>query len=350
LFVNREIIRQVSFFRKIYNPALFQGSLAKKRYFEGWYFKMVSPNDRKIAVIPGIAIIGKNHPDNHSFIQFIDGNTGKTGYFRFGLADFKPSKKHFHLQIGRNSFSGRHLSLDLDQNGWLIKGSVGFEALHPAPVSLLTPGIMGWYRYVPFMECYHGILSMSHGLQGSMTLDKSIIDFSHGKGYIEKDWGRSFPSAYIWLQSNHFSEEELSFMLSIARIPWLNGSFIGFLSVLYYKGEMHRFATYTGASIIHLEVWDHSFRCTIEDKRFSIIIDARGTNHGNLLAPTIGSMDRIIRESMDASLVLTFCDHRENRMIFTGEGQHAGLEMVDPSSFSSEFKTQRSSVRKSLLQ
>jgi hypothetical protein len=240
--------------------------------------------------------------------------------------------------------------LDLDQNGWSIKGSVGFGALHPAPVSLLSPGIMGWYRYVPFMECYHGILSMSHGLQGSMTLDTSNIYFSHGKGYIEKDWGRSFPSAYIWLQSNHFSEKELSFMLSIARIPWLNGSFTGFLAVLYYKGEMHRFTTYTGAQINHLEVWDHSFRCTVEDHRFSITVDAQGINHGSLLAPTIGSMDRIIRESMDASVVLKFYDRRENRSIFTGEGQHAGLEMVEQSSLISDFKTQHSSVRKSLLQ
>jgi len=318
----------------------------KKRYFEGWYFKMVSADNQKMAVIPGIAIIGKNHPDNHSFIQFIDGNTGKTGYFRFGLADFKPSRKDFHLQIGRNSFSGRHLSLDLDQNGWAVRGSVEFDLLHPASVSLFSPGIMGWYRFVPFMECYHGILSMNHGLQGTMILDNSHIDFSRGKGYIEKDWGRSFPSAYIWLQSNHFSETELSFMLSIARIPWLNGSFTGFLSVLYYKGEMHLFTTYTGARISNLEVLDHSFKCTIEDNRFSITVDARGRNHGKLMAPTIGSMDRTIRESMDAFVVLTFYDRKKNQIIFTGEGQHAGLEMVEHSSLTSDFRTQHSFVRR----
>ncbi|QII81181.1 hypothetical protein G7057_00970 [Jeotgalibaca arthritidis] len=43
---------------------------------------------------------------------------------------------------------------------------------------------------------------------------------STGKGYIEKDWGRSFPKNYIWIQSNHFNDNQRSLFFSYAHIPY----------------------------------------------------------------------------------------------------------------------------------
>jgi hypothetical protein len=68
---------------------------------------------------------------------------------------------------------------------------------------------MGWYSYVPFMECYHGLISIDHKLQGSLQINGQEIDFTEGKGYAEKDWGTSFPEGYVWMQSNHFAEGSL---------------------------------------------------------------------------------------------------------------------------------------------
>jgi hypothetical protein len=51
---------------------------------------------------------------------------------------------------------------------------------------------MGPYAFVPFMECYHGILSMDHKINGQLIIHDEIIDFTGGKGYMEKDWGQSF--------------------------------------------------------------------------------------------------------------------------------------------------------------
>ena len=63
---------------------------------------------------------------------------------------------------------------------------------------------MGWYSFVPFMECNHGIVSVNHDLYGEISVNGNVIDFNNGKGYIEKDWGVSFPEAWIWIQSNNF--------------------------------------------------------------------------------------------------------------------------------------------------
>ena len=54
-------------FQKINNPIIFQGSLKKKNYFEGWYYKMVSADKNySLALIPGISL---NKDNSHVFIQ-----------------------------------------------------------------------------------------------------------------------------------------------------------------------------------------------------------------------------------------------------------------------------------------
>jgi hypothetical protein len=51
------------------------------------------------------------------------------------------------------------------------------------------------------------VVSMDHQIQGRLKLGGKQLDFSDGQGYIEKDWGKYFPSAWIWGQSNHFDKK-----------------------------------------------------------------------------------------------------------------------------------------------
>ena len=57
---------------------------------------------------------------------------------------------------------------------------------------------MGPFSYLSFMECYHGILSMKHSLEGTLSWNGQLIDFTNGIGYLEKDWGSSFPCNPIY--------------------------------------------------------------------------------------------------------------------------------------------------------
>ena len=45
---------------------------------------------------------------------------------------------------------------------------------------------MGPYSFIPFMECYHGILSMNHKILGSLKYNDENISFNEGKGYMER--------------------------------------------------------------------------------------------------------------------------------------------------------------------
>ena len=220
-----------------------------------------------------------------------------------------------------------------------VSGNVQIISPRKYKTTLLRPGIMGWYRYVPAMECYHGVISSGHMLDGSLEYENEVIDFQEGSGYIEKDWGTSFPSSYIWMQSNSFKEKDHSFMLSVARIPWFGSYFRGFLGFLDLGTKIITFSTYTKAKLI-IESQD--------EKSVSILIEGNGSGWNNslkkgefikvsasreavglLMAPETGSMDRRIGESIDAKLTVEYFRNKE--LLYDGTTLNSGLEIVgDP--------------------
>jgi len=314
---------------KTWRPVQFQGTSKSSRYFEGWYFKNVSADGDHIwSIIPGISIVDKNN--KHAFIQLINGKTAETWYVKFPIDEFSYSKQNFEVAIGKNRFSYDGFLLDIDSEEIKASGRVSFINIQPLKSTFFNPGIMGWYSFVPFMECYHGLVSMNHDLDGSLSINNNLVDFSRGKGYSEKDWGRSMPSAWIWMQTNHFEQTGSSFMLSVAKIPWLGNSFTGFLCVFLLEGKIHRFANYTGAKISRLGIDDESVSVDIHDKKYLLKIKAQHAGRGILAAPLDGAMDRRIAESVDATIELTVSDKNGNKL-FSGKGKNAGLELVgDP--------------------
>jgi tocopherol cyclase len=314
--------------KKIGNTTIFQGNKKKRKYFEGWYFKMVAADGSAIlSVIPGISL-SADGKEQHAFIQLINGLTAETSYFTFPIEDFSFSKKDFAIKIGDNFFSKEHIVLNLKDNASAVSGKITMTGqVDYTTDRLFNTGIMGWYRFVPYMQCYHGVVSLTHTLQGTLMMNNKVADFAGGKGYIEKDWGSSMPSAWIWMQSNHFTDTTSSFMLSVADVPWLGKSFTGFLGFFYHDGQIHHFATYRRSSL-SLEVQDeNSLKIVIKNPGNTLIVNARSNNSGFLKAPVDGAMDRRIAESIDANIIVTMLD-KKGVVVFSDSSNISGLELV----------------------
>ncbi len=73
---------------------------------------------------------------------------------------------------------------------------------------------------MPGMEYCHGAVSMDPRTTGVLKYISESVDFSEGKGYIEKDCGQSIPRAWVWMQSNHFDDKNISLKASIADISF----------------------------------------------------------------------------------------------------------------------------------
>ena len=314
--------------RAVWKPAMYHGFGKRRRFFEGWYFKCVSPaGDAVYAVIPGVSL-GANG-EQHAFIQILDGLKRTSTYHRFEIGEFSSARDRFDIRIGANRFSLDHLRLDVAAEV-PVRGELRFHDVHPWPVRAFSPGIMGWYALVPAMECYHGVLSFNHGIEGTLSVAGRDLDFTGGKGYIEKDWGRSFPKAWVWTQTNHFVEPDACLTASVARIPWLGSSFTGHIVGLWLRGRLYRFATYNGAKVSRLEVPQNEVTVMVEDRRHALEIRCRRQKGAVLAAPSEGEMTGRIVEAMTATADVCLSKKIEGGLtrVFADTGRLASLEVA----------------------
>ena len=198
--------------------------------------------------------------------------------------------------------------------------------MYSAPVS--------WDRFRLYsgMECYHGIVNMSHVISGSLTINGTPTDMAGGEGYIEKDWGKSFPQSWIWMQANHFETRGVSLMFSVARIPWLGRSFIGLISFLKTPNGFYRFATYNGGKIERLRIDADRITIRLKNAANTLEINATYTQGGILKAPKNGMMHREIEESITAEVTVALADRKGNTL-FDGSSNRVGMELSDADEF-----------------
>jgi tocopherol cyclase len=307
--------------RALWNPDMYHGWGKRKSYFEGWYFKVVSrEKDGALAIIPGISHDAEGTP--HAFIQVMDGLSRKATYHEFSADEFRPSPHRFELDLAGNFFSPNRLSLNLTG----LCGELELHDIYPWPSRLLAPGIMGWYSFVPFMECYHGVVSVDHRLSGQLNVEGKEIDFSGGKGYIEKDWGRSFPSAWIWMQTNDFGEcERTSLMASVANIPWVGSSFVGFIVGFLLEGHLYEFATYN-RSAMSINISGREVHLIFRRKQLELRLVAHQAEGTPLIAPIEGAMAGKVNESLTARVEVEL--RRNRKVVFQKTGHTAGMEMA----------------------
>ena len=311
---------------RIYNPEIFQGNLKMKNYFEGWYYKHVSQDLNQVySFIPGISL---TEYDPHAFIQVLDGIRGNAEYIKYPLNEFIWESKRLYLKIGRSVFTDKYIDLRIENKDLNIEGHLEYINMVKYPKSLFSPGIMGWYSFVPFMECKHGIVSVNHDLRGSIRVNEYTVDLNGGKGYIEKDWGSSFPEAWLWIQANNFNDPGTSFGFSVAKIPWRGKFFIGFITFLLFNKRFYIFSTYNKSVIEEINQTNESIDLILRNHDSILKINASKNTFGELRAPASGDMSRRIKESIDSEVNLKLFD-KHNNLIYNDSAKRGGLEVID---------------------
>ena len=309
----------------IKNPELFQGEKYLKKsktYFEGWYFKNTN-KDNGISFIPGISITNQ---EKKAFIQII---TSNSSYFiNYDINEFEYNHLPFYIKIGNNFFSKEDIHIDIiDQEQNLkIYGDIKYSNSININTNILNPNIMGLFSYIPFMECNHAILSMKSTINGLITINNNKINFNNDIGYIEKDWGSSFPKSYIWCQGNNFQKNNASFMLSIANIPFKTFHFTGIISSLIVGNIEYRFATYNNTKLIKYYIDNNHLNIILKKGHYYLYIESNYNNGHKLIAPVKGKMEKEIIESISETIKITL--KKDDEIIFSDTSINCGLEIV----------------------
>lgn len=307
-------------FEKVKYPQRFQGNLSSKKYFEGWYFKQVNTKkNRVISLIPGISL---NTEDPHAFIQVIFSHPMMTRYIRYPVSEFSFSDDPFEVRIQHSHFSMSSIHIDISETDFHLSGDLAFSNQ-----TFIEGNVMGPFAYIPSMQCNHGVLSMSHTISGKLITQGDVWEFEDELGYIEKDWGTSFPKHYFWLQSNHFDDPSISFMASFAHIPLSFLEFEGLIAVFYFQQKEYRFATYNGGKISEIKKNPDGFSFILTRKGVSLHVVAIMDSTVDLAAPVEGKMDHVIKEGLGGRVICTL--KRKGHPDVRCEGLYAGIEWAE---------------------
>ncbi|MBO5340208.1 MAG: hypothetical protein J6A62_04350 [Oscillospiraceae bacterium] len=288
---------------------------AGRPYFEGWYFKCQTKDGKTVALIPAI------HKDGNSqgsaSLQVI--SESGTWWLEYPEAEFHVTKQPLQILLGSNTFSEEGISLQVERSGLSLHGE-----LWNGPLTPLQSDIMGPFRFISELECTHGVVSMGHRLNGTLTLNGETLNFSGGLGYIETDRGRSFPDKYLWTQCSWVNPEVTGLMLAVATIPILKYvRFTGTICSIHYNKREYRLAAYKGARI---KAWSEHGAEVIQGK-YRLVVEVLEKQGQPLRAPVEGAMGRIIHESLCSKVRYRFWE--KGHLIFDHTDDGASFEYAE---------------------
>lgn len=288
----------------------FHGQNKQSSYFEGWYFKQEN-NTETLAVIPAFHV--DENGEKSVSMQVITGQS--SWYLYFPISMFRASSDRLGVKIGENIFTEKGIRLSIHEEGINLEGSVRFGNFTP-----MKKEIMGPFFYFPGMQCTHEVESLYHELKGDLYLNGNKISLDGGRGYLEKDRGRSFPKEYMWTQCGFEDQGGGCIMAAVADVPFLFGSFSGCICIILYRGKQYRFATYLGARV----VLNQKSIVVIRQGIWTLRMTALQENPKILLAPSDGKLGRAIQES--ASCPVRYELFRGKKSVLRILGERAGWE------------------------
>jgi len=346
---------------EVYHPPFL--SLFSRNYFEGWYYKFVTKDERisLVVIIGAFFAEDTDHVSSHvNLDNFQEGDHGFImvylkdssnskplyEYIRFELDEIQLESSHFECRFGKNVFTLSKVLLDITQGDFSISGELNLLNTKPWPISFRFPGVMGWFEYIPILECYHGVVSLDHDLAGTVLIQEKEIDFGEGKGYIEKDRGNNFPVSWTWMQANvfesRFTPKRVSFTLSLAPVPLtklykLDGILMGFL----IDDMLYVVTTYTGGTVNYVSIKEGKENDNLIDVSLSLgdsctqidlnLTQSKSGSVVQLHAPTKTGMERRVPEHLGGQLFLTvwdLCSSSSKRVVFEGFSDTAAFELV----------------------
>jgi len=194
--------------------------------------------------------------------------------------------------------------------------SINFDELTPIKYDAMGP-----FKFLPFMECKHKVISMNHRATANFNLNGKEYNFQNANGYIEGDRGKSFPKKYFWTQCG---DRTNSIMASVARIPYLCFKFTGTICIINIGGKEYRLATYLGARV---KIFSRDHILIKQGRKILEIRVPEASNLQPLDAPNLGEMTRTIKETIFTTVSYKFTIGKKTVLDYTAN--NAAYEYSD---------------------
>lgn len=297
-------------------------SQGKETFFEGWYLRQTfEDSSLNFSVIFGIH---KEREKREAFIQLIHYTLGSF-YFAYPYESFSYQKNPLYIQIEENYFSEKELVLNIQKEKIQIHINFMFSSWKDIKRTWYAPTIMGPFSYLKKLECYHEIVSLSHNVKGRYQInDLKYLDIQ-GRGYIEKDFGTSFPKSYLWCQCHTFENKNTNLFLSIATVPIGKLNIKGHIAILDFNQEEIRFATYL-ASKAKYQVQEDLIIAELTSSKYRLQVTLQPNHAYELIAPKNSAMNHKMKESIETNIKIAL--FQDGKLIYQDNALGAAMELV----------------------
>jgi len=190
--------------------------LSDGKVFEGWYYRVSDP-ERHASWVIITALWRDSAGDERAFVELIEGASGRAYRRVFegpdegvDLTRLSEGKGEFAFWIGAedslylspNLISGRFTS---DQGDSVqIELEVEACAYWGDPKSSSDRWTMGWVTELPGPPLKWHVHHLKGYASGELRVNGELTRLKQLPLHQEKNWGRAFPSKWVWFQSNSF--------------------------------------------------------------------------------------------------------------------------------------------------
>ena len=302
----------------IYKPTSLQGNFDRDNYFEGWFQKIYSAQHRaSFIIIYGYAT--RNAFDKFGFIQLLIPNRAPEIVY-FAKDEISCDPRHHIVRMGKNTLSTNNIEIrtaNMDIRLNLINN-------HPIRTFKNT---MGYNYYVPSLPCYHSVLNTRHRVTGEIQYEKVEYTLHSETGYLEKNWGRSFPERYFWMHAVDPMDAEVSLLFSQAEIKWLGRKFIKHVGHLHFEENKIDLRALQNCSISMAPLRKDHLSIYMRSKTLQLEIDIAIGQGVLFKGPNQGSLSKDILHHTDALIdVRLSWQDKKRQFRLVGNIEHIGGE------------------------
>ena len=319
-------------------------------FFEGWYFRVTLPKIREsFAFMYSIEDpIGKNShsggatqilgigeeylsasfPDTHKFWA----NKEHLGLGHWGETDLDISPQQLpSTEFDRSIKCGYQATATLHQGAlpelncrWCYHTVPVYGWGHPYQPQQATAGVLS---FLPIFEPGWQIL-MAHGLAtGWIEWRGEKYNFNNTPAYSEKNWGRSFPQKWFWINCNSF-EDTVGLAITAGggrrKVLW-NTEEVAAIGI-HYRDRFYEFVPWNSQIYWQIQPWgEWRMQATNLDFKIELIgtTDLAGTM---VNTPTERGMVMCCRDTLKGRLSIELSTRRGDRIIHASS-INAGLEV-----------------------
>jgi tocopherol cyclase len=299
-----------------YKPNSIRGTFERNKFFEGWFQKVYSKAHKaSFILIYGYAT--HNSDDAFGFLQILIPNqTPEIVYFPKNEVSCDIEQHIFRM--GKNLLTTELIRIET--NGLSIK----LNLKNTDPFRTFKNS-MGYTYFIPNLPCYHSVLNSAQSVSGEIKHQGKCYTLDHEMGYLEKNWGTTFPESYFWVHAIDPNNPAISLLFSRAKIVWLGKTYIKHVGYLRFDGQQIELRALKNVTVSNSNMSPENRIVQIRSASAQLDLALEFGREVLFKGPKDGALSRMIAHQTDARIKVSLTyENRSQQFQLVGNFEDIG--------------------------